>query len=79
MKIVKLDVKDGKGEIEISVSDDVTARRLEEFLKFALDACNERDEVLELLIEIGNFAHDHSKGPAVPDALWEVRRMAYQE
>lgn len=27
--------------------------------------------------EIGDFAHDRSTGPAVPDDLWEIRRMAY--
>lgn len=26
---------------------------------------------------IGDFAHDHSTGPAVPDSLWLVREMAY--
>ena len=31
----------------------------------------------ELLTEIGNYAHDHSTGPAVPDALWTIREMAY--
>jgi hypothetical protein len=31
-----------------------------------------------LVIEIGNFAHDISTGPAIPDDLWEVRRMAYE-
>jgi hypothetical protein len=30
------------------------------------------------LDRIGDYAHDHSTGPAVPDALWEVRRMAYE-
>ena len=30
------------------------------------------------LREIGDFAHDHSTGPAVPDALWTVREMAYE-
>lgn len=29
------------------------------------------------LCAIGDFAHDKSTGPAVPDALWEVRGMAY--
>lgn len=29
------------------------------------------------LNDIGDFAHDRSKGPAIPDVLWEVRRMAY--
>jgi hypothetical protein len=27
--------------------------------------------------DIGDFAHDRSKGPAIEDDLWEVRRMAY--
>lgn len=31
----------------------------------------------ELLRQIGDFAHDASTGPAVPDALWEIRSMAY--
>jgi hypothetical protein len=30
-----------------------------------------------VLRQIGDFAHDKSTGPAVPDALWEVRGMAY--
>lgn len=30
------------------------------------------------LLEIGNYAHDHSAGPAQPDALWTVRLMAYE-
>jgi len=79
MQIVKLDVKDGRGEIEVAVADIFAARRLEEFFKWALDAGNERDEISDLLHDIGNFAHDRSTGPAVPDALWEVRRMAYRE
>ena len=36
-----------------------------------------REELEQRLREIGDFAHDHSTGPAVPDALWEVRSMAY--
>ena len=31
-----------------------------------------------LLKDIGDFAHDRSTGPALPDDLWEVRRMAYE-
>lgn len=34
-------------------------------------------ELEEALRQIGDYAHDHSTGPAVPDALWEVRSMAY--
>jgi len=30
------------------------------------------------LRQIGDYAHDKSTGPAVPDALWEVRGMAYR-
>lgn len=40
-------------------------------------AVREIDRLYELLIEIGNYAHDHSTGPAVPDALWTIRGMAY--
>lgn len=36
-----------------------------------------RDGLHDKLIEIGNFAHDKSTGPAVPDALWEIRHMVY--
>jgi hypothetical protein len=35
-------------------------------------------ELESRLKEIGDFAHDRSTGPAVPDALWEVRAMAYE-
>lgn len=30
-----------------------------------------------VLRQIGDYAHDHSTGPAVPDALWAVRSLAY--
>lgn len=29
------------------------------------------------LHEIGDYAHEHSAGPTVPDHLWTVREMAY--
>jgi len=38
----------------------------------------ENSELRSLLLQIGNFAHDRSTGPAVPDDLWEVREMAYE-
>jgi len=38
----------------------------------------QRQDALATLREIGDFAHDRSTGPAVEDALWEVRRMAYE-
>ena len=44
-----------------------------------LEAANEIDRLRGQLINIGNIAHDASTGPAVPDVLWEVRRIAYEE
>jgi len=43
------------------------------------EAADEIERLNDLLIEIGNKAHDASTGPAVSDALWEIRSMAYQE
>lgn len=37
----------------------------------------EVERLNDLLTEIGNKAHDASTGPALPDALWEIRAMAY--
>ena len=46
--------------------------------KLPLDTANERIVELESLLKsIGDYAHDRSTGPALPDDLWEVRRMAY--
>jgi len=42
----------------------------------ALQACI--DALQQRLNEIGDYAHDRSAGPAAWDALWEVRRMAYE-
>lgn len=33
----------------------------------------------DLLIKIGNYAHDHSQGPTIWDPLWEIRKMAYEQ
>ena len=38
----------------------------------------EVERLSEALRQIGDYAHDHSTGPAIPDALWEVRQMAYE-
>lgn len=40
---------------------------------------SERDQLRDVLHRIGDVAHDASTGPAVPDVLWEIRRMAYDE
>lgn len=43
-----------------------------------LDRLREQlNDASDLLRHIGDYAHDRSAGPAVPDDLWEVRRMAY--
>jgi hypothetical protein len=42
------------------------------------DAQERADFLLAVLKDIGDFAHDRSTGPAIEDALWEVRRMAYE-
>lgn len=36
------------------------------------------EELEEALSQIGAFAHDNSTGPAVPDAFWSIRDMAYR-
>ena len=38
----------------------------------------ECERLLEVLTNIGNYAHDASTGPTVPDAFWEIRKMAYE-
>lgn len=41
-----------------------------DLLKFQVES------IKEVAKEIHDFAHDKSAGPAIPDALWEVRSMA---
>ena len=48
--------------------------RLRHLLNLARDDYNTAAQRLQ---DIGDYAHDHSTGPAVPDSLWEVRSMAY--
>ena len=46
-----------------------------------MDLANAAERIAALearLRDIGDYAHDHSTGPAVPDALWTVREMAYE-
>jgi len=38
---------------------------------------NDADRLREVLRRIGDMAHDASTGPAVPDVLWEIKRIAY--
>jgi len=40
---------------------------------------NEIEIVRDEMRKIGDYAHENSTGPAVPDALWDVRRMAYAQ
>ena len=37
----------------------------------------QNQQLLAIIKDIGDFAHDRSTGPSVEDALWEVRRLAY--
>jgi hypothetical protein len=41
------------------------------------DAWNLISRLNKAIEAIGDYAHDKSTGPAVPDALWEIRSMAY--
>lgn len=50
-----------------------------DMLKERIELKRKCEELESRLKEIGDFAHDKSTGPAVPDPLWEVRRMAYGE
>ena len=36
------------------------------------------EELEQALSEIASFAHDNSTGPAIPDAFWSIRDMAYR-
>lgn len=36
-----------------------------------------RDFLESKLLNIGNYAHDMSTGPAIPDPLWIIRDMSY--
>lgn len=51
---------------------------LEGAMKEAVAHEERAERYAEMLARIGDFAHDKSTGPAVPDALWEVRTMAYE-
>lgn len=71
-----------KVEKDLSESrDDFRALRLDkDRIEAERDAANARAEAAEeVLRQIGDYAHDKSTGPAVPDALWEVREMAYSQ
>jgi len=49
----------------------------DERLKNTVAQAMEIERLRDALLEIGNAAHDASTGPAVPDALWEIRNNAY--
>lgn len=36
------------------------------------------NELEEILVEIGEFAHAKSTGPAIPDEYWSIRDMAFR-
>lgn len=77
MMMTGINPKDGKHEIDVCV-DSRDYDRLTLYIKDCA-AMVEKCAVFEsLLIEIGDYAHNASTGPAVPDALWKIREMAYQ-
>ena len=39
--------------------------------------CEEIEMLRSVLRQIGDYAHDNSTGPTVPDALWDIRAIAY--
>lgn len=78
MKTLIIDVLDGKTSIEVAVSDQLELDRLNAFIVEAEQAMMELEELKEKIHAIGNYAHDNSTGPAVPDALWDVRSMCYE-
>jgi hypothetical protein len=45
--------------------------------KIIEDHIPDTEKMVDVLREIGDFAHDKSTGPAVLDALWEIRSIAY--
>jgi hypothetical protein len=52
-------------------------RKLREVNKRLADHIPDARKMVDALREIGDFAHDKSTGPVVPDALWEIRSIAY--
>jgi len=44
----------------------------------SIRAADRIEELESRLLEIGNFAHDQSTGPAIPDEMWSIRDMAYE-
>lgn len=69
-------------DIETQLIDRQTLVKLlreNESLRQQLVELAEQNQHLVLVLkDIGDFSHDRSQGPAVPDALWEVRRIAYE-
>ena len=47
-------------------------------LAVAAEPRSDADALHDVLRQIGDMAHDASTGPAVPDVLWEIRRIAYE-
>lgn len=64
----------GQAALDALAAERAESARLRHLLNLARDDYNTAAQRLQ---DIGDYAHDHSTGPAVPDALWEVRSMAY--
>jgi hypothetical protein len=78
MKVIKLNVMDGNQDIEVAVSNQSELDRLNAFIVEAKQSMIELEELREKIHAIGDYAHDNSTGPAVHDALWDIRSMCYE-
>ncbi|MFA6125491.1 hypothetical protein [Sphingomonas sp.] len=67
-------------EIErLKVELDATKKRLDKSDELLRDEFAQKQDALATLRAIAEYSHERSTGPAVEDALWEVRRMAYEQ
>jgi len=78
MKILKIDVLDGNPDIEIAVSDQMDYERLKKYIDDNKKTMFDIEELREKIHAIGDYAHDNNTGPAVHDALWDIRQMCYE-
>lgn len=64
-------------EFELQHDLSQARERIAQYTKAIGDLQLEVKCLREVLQGIGDYAHERSTGPAVPDPLWEVREMAY--
>ena len=77
MLIKEINPMDGRGVINVAVKSS-DYERLSLYMRECKALVETNLDLEARLKDIGDFAHDRSTGPGVPDDLWEVRRMAYE-